>query len=194
MTNVFEGITAVSTAIIMLTLVVLIVLLIVAAVRTRAAGRKFELALQRIYEDLQPVIARSKTITDDVSAVTRSIRQDVADVSETVTSANDKVRAALAATEARLAEFNALLNVVQDEAEDLFVSTASAVRGVGRGAASFRRRGGTELASHEERDGADGTDADRDEEEDADDSRADRGSDEAPAPRVRSRARRPHAS
>ena len=46
-------------------------------------------------------------------------------------------------------EFNALLAVVQEEAEDLFVSTASTVRGVRRGAAAFRDRGGMDLASDE---------------------------------------------
>ena len=37
-------------------------------------------------------------------------------------------------------EFNALLAVVQQEAEQLFVSTASTVRGVREGAAAFRDR------------------------------------------------------
>lgn len=187
-TNVFEQITAVSTAIIMLALVVLIVLLIIAAVRTRKAGQRFERALQQIHSDLQPVIARSITISQDIASVTTSIRENVTAVTETVDAANDKVRAALDATETRLAEFNALLDVVQDEAQDLFVSTAAAVRGVGRGAAAMtRRRGGTDLASQEAEDAL--------VEGDKGDDHNDRGPDaEGPAPRIRPRARRPRAS
>ena len=187
MTNVFEEITAISTAIITLALVVLIVLLIVAAVRTRKAGQRFERALQQIYDDLQPVIARSMTISQDLASVTTSIRENVTAVSETVDAANDKVRAALDATETRLAEFNALLDVVQDEAQDLFVSTAAAVRGVGRGAAAMTRRRGTDLASDEAEDAlAEG---------DEGDDHNDRGPDaEGPAPRIKPRARRPRAS
>lgn len=186
-TNVFEEITAVSTAIIMLALVALIVLLIVAAVRTRKAGQSFERALQRVYDDLQPVIARSKTISADFFSMTTSIRENVTAVTETVEAANEKVRDALAATETRLAEFNALLDVVQNEAQDLFVSTAAAVRGVGRGAAAMTRRRGTDLASDEAEDAL----AD----DDQGDDHNDRGPDaEGPAPRIRPRARRPRAS
>jgi len=186
-TNVFQEITAVSTAIIMLALVVLIVLLIVAAVRTRNAGQRFERALQQVYNDLQPVIARSKAISDDVASMTTSIRENVTAVTETVEAANEKVRDALDATETRLAEFNALLDVVQNEAQDLFVSTAAAVRGVGRGAAAMTRRRGTDLASDEAEDALAA--------DDQSDDHNDRGPDaEGPAPRIRPRARRPRAS
>jgi len=189
-TNVFQEITAVSTAIIMLALVVLIALLILAAVRTRTAGRRFERALQQIYDDLQPVIARSKSISDDLASVTTSIRQNVTAVTDTVEAANDKVRAALDATETRLAEFNALLDVVQDEAQDLFVSTAAAVRGIGRGAAAMTRRRGTDLASDDIEDALV-----EDGEADDHNDRGPGGSDaEGPAPRIRPRARRPRAS
>ena len=51
--------------------------------------------------------------------------------------------------EKRLNELNALMSVVQSEAENLFVSTAASVRGVQTGAASFNRRGGMDLASDE---------------------------------------------
>jgi len=198
MTNVFEQITAISTAIIGVSLVTLIVLLIIGAVRTRAAGKRFEQLLQRTFDDLKPVIERSKAISQDLSAVTTSIRGDVAAVSETVASANEKVRAALTATEERVAEFNALLDVIQDEAEDLFVSTAAAVRGVRGGAASLGRRRGTDLASERpEGDSAarrEAKDEDEDEEED-DDRQIDRGpAAESPTPRIRSGARRPRAS
>ncbi len=195
MTDIFQQITAISTAVIGVSLVVLIVLIVVAAARARSAGKRLEQVLQRTLDDLRPLIERSKVISEDVSAMTHSIRGDVAAVSETVTAANERVRAALAATEERLAEFDALLSVVQNEAEDIFISTAAAVRGVGRGAASLGRRRGTNLASVEAEDAAAGGDA-QDEEEGHRDA-IDEGRDEEvqePAPRIRPRAPRPRAS
>ncbi len=207
MTNVFEQITAISTAIIGVSLVVLIIVLIVAAARARQAGKRLEQLVQRTFDDvkpliqrlqgtfddLQPVIERGKEISRDLSAVTHSIRGDVEAVSDTVASANDKVRSALEATEERLAEFNALLDVVQNEAEDLFVSTAAAVRGLGRGAASLGRRRGTDLAS-DDGDGAAPRGAAEEEEGDDDQDDDHESAAESPAPRIRSRARRPRAS
>jgi hypothetical protein len=193
MNPIFEEITAISTAVIGVSLVVLIVMLVVGAVRTRKAGTRLEQMVQRTLDDLRPLIERGKAISDDVSAMTKSIRGDVAAVSDTVTAANEKVRAALVATEERLAELDAFLNVVQTEAEDLFVSTASAVRGVRGGAASLRRHRGTDLASAEAE--GDAVDSDAQDEEVGDDDQIDRGSAaESPAPRIRSRARRPRAS
>jgi hypothetical protein len=72
----------------------------------------------------------------------------------------------VALTEQRLNEFNALLAVVQDEAESMFVATASTVRGVRTGAAALHHEEDEEgarrapLASTEELD--DGYDDDPD--------------------------------
>jgi uncharacterized protein YoxC len=192
MTNVFEEITAISTAIIGVALVGLIVLLLMVVGRARAAGKRLEQLIQRTMDDLQPVIARGKEISANLSAVTNSIRGDVEAVSDTVASANESVRAALAATEERLGEFNALLNVVQDEAENLFVSTAAAVRGVRGGAASLSRRRGTDLASVEHE--GDAAHGDADEEETEDDQVDEGPATESPAPRIRPRPRHPRAS
>jgi hypothetical protein len=86
-------------------------------------------------------------IAENVAYVTSAIRGDVDRINATVASANERIQQAVAVTEHRLADFNALLHVVQEEAEDLFITTASTVRGVRAGAASFRSPGGPELAS-----------------------------------------------
>ena len=68
--------------------------------------------------------------------------------------------------EQRLNEFNALLEVVQQEAESMFVATASTVRGVRTGAAALHHEDETDdaddasgLASEEFHDGYDDPDA-----------------------------------
>jgi hypothetical protein len=90
-----------------------------------------------------------KHISDDVRGMTASVRNDVEQVNETVGEITKRVQRALVASEERLGEFNALLDVAQDEAERLFISTASTVRGIRRGADAFRGRSGTDLASDE---------------------------------------------
>jgi hypothetical protein len=211
MPNIFEEITAISSAIIGASLVALIVFLLVAAARARTAGKRFEEKLQQAVDDLKPLLAdlrpliydlrplveRGKAVSEDVAAMTRSIRGSVTTTSETVMAVNERALTALAAAEERLAEFDALLAVVQSEAEDIFVSTASAVRGVRGGAASLRgaRRRGTNLASMQAEDDSAGGDATAGSEEESDDHAIDEGRGEgSPAPRVRPRAPRPRAS
>src|SRR5206468_11349183 len=69
--------------------------------------------------------------------ITSSIREEVDQVNATIASANRRVQQAVEAVEKRIGEFNALLQVAQEEAEQAFVSTAAAVRGVRTGAATF---------------------------------------------------------
>src|SRR5262252_3354123 len=205
MTNAFEQITAISTAIIGVSLVTLIVFLIIAANRARTAGKHLEETVQRTVEDLKqdlkpllgdlrpllydlrPLVERGKDISEDVAGITRSIRGNVEAVSETVMAANERALTALAAAEERLAELDALIAVVQSEAENIFVSAASAVYGVKGGAASLRRhRRGTNLASVEaEDDAANDEGSDKEEGDDGIDERPEK---ESPAPRIRPRA------
>ena len=76
----------------------------------------------------------ASVIADNPNYGTTSLRAAVQQVNQTVTSANQRVLQAVRITERRLNEFNALLGVVQEEAEQAFVTTAAAVRGVRTGA------------------------------------------------------------
>ena len=144
-----EQITAVASAIITLTLLVLSAVAIPALWRFRRTYRKVDHLLERIYSDITPIMHNAHVITDNVNFITTSIRADVEKVNATIDAANARVQQAVAVSERRLNEFNALLAVVQEEAEHLFLSTASTVRGVREGAAAFGGRGGMDLASDE---------------------------------------------
>ena len=146
--GVFEQITTIASAIITLALLVLVVVAVPVAWHFRKVYRKVSHLLDRMQGDITPIMHHLSVITDNVNFVTTSIRTDVQKVNATIVAANERVQHAVALTEERLNEFNALLAVVQDEAEQVFVSTASAVRGVRGGAAAFRRRG-MDLASDE---------------------------------------------
>jgi uncharacterized protein YoxC len=153
--------------------------------------------IDRLHGDLTPLLRHATSIADNVNFVTTAIRTDVQRVTDTIDIANDRVQHALLTAEQRLNEFNALLEVVQGEAEGAFVSAASTVRGVRRGAASFGARGGTDLASDEldAADLADDSELDDDdleiqEEDDGDDRNSESTAQALPAaPRLRPRTR-----
>jgi methyl-accepting chemotaxis protein len=147
--GVLDQILTFSTAFIMLCLVAMVVMLVIAAMKMRGVAQKTTQALNKVYADLGPIIKTAGAIAENVNAMSASIRRDVDKVSNTVTAANDQVRQTIAMTEKRINELNALLSVVQSEAERLFISTASTVRGVQSGAATFGRRGGMDFASDE---------------------------------------------
>lgn len=147
--GVLGEIQAVSTAIIMLVMVLMVVAIVLVALQVRRAQQKVVAALERLYSDAKPLVQRASSIADNVNAISAVIRRDVDRIGATIADADERVRSAVAATEARLHELSALVSVAQEEAEDLFVSTASTVRGVRTGAATFSRRDGPDLASDE---------------------------------------------
>src|SRR5262249_20897778 len=144
MMNLMAQINAVATAIIAIVLCVFLVGALVALWQLRKAYQRINGLLDRVYGDLTPIIRNTATISDNVVQVTNTIRGDIRNVSTTIETVNKTVRDALASTEQRLQDFNALLAVAQEEAEQLFLSTASTVRGVQRSAEALRDTDGTD--------------------------------------------------
>jgi len=189
MTNLMAQITAVATAIIAIALSILLVVALPALWQLRNAYRRLNGVLDRVYGDLTPIIRNVATISDNVVEFTTSIHADIRAVSATIESVNAKVRDALEATERHVQDFNALIDVAQDEAEQLFVSTASTVRGVQRGAEALGESSGTDLASDELDAATPADDFGIQEEGDGDDNSAQSAAEARPtAPRVRPRA------
>jgi uncharacterized protein YoxC len=190
--GVLEKITAIASTVLTLTMLTLTIVAVPALLRFRKTYRKVDHLLDQIYGDIQPIAHGARDITDNINFITTTIRNDVDKVNATIDAANERVQKAVAQTENRVKEFNALLAVVQEEAEHLFLSTASTVRGVQRGAEAFRHRDGMDLASEErdERDAADAADDLAIQEEDyGHDSNAQSTAEALPAaPRVRPRA------
>jgi len=192
----FEIATGVASGVLTLTILGLAVVLGPAAWSFWRSFRKVRELLDRVYADVTPLTRHASSIADNLDYITTSIRNDVQQVNATIASANRRLNQALALTESRLNEFNALLQVVQQEAEQAFVSTAAAVRGVRTGAASL---GGLDddASSEAEREGGDddGDDDESDEDplgehEERDErlGNAERGG--AARPRLRSRRQR----
>jgi hypothetical protein len=133
---------AVAVVVIALAQVTLTVVVLAIALRLRSLDEQTSRLMVRAEGDLLPLVRRIDAIAEDAKEVTAAVRVNVDRVSATVAAADDRVRDALALTEERLDDFNALLRVVQEEAEEIFVSTAATVRGVRQGVAAFRDRGG----------------------------------------------------
>jgi uncharacterized protein YoxC len=188
--SIVDAVGLIATSIIAIALAALAIIAIPLALHSRQVYRRLSQLIDRAQEEFAPIKRNINDITDNVNFITTSVRADVTKLSETLTAANERVEAAVGATEQRISEFNALLAVVQDEAEQLFVSTASTVRGVRTGAAAFRDPDGLDLA-FDERDAADLADRDEiQEERDGDNRGTESTTPAAPAaPRVRPRQR-----
>jgi uncharacterized protein YoxC len=162
----FEKATAIASGLMTVALLVLTVALVPAAWNFRKSYAKISDLLDRVYGDVNPLMRHASAIADNVNYITTSVRTDVQQVNATIASANLRLQQAIALTEQRLGEFNALMAVVQEEAESMFVATASTVRGVRTGAAALHNDDegdGVLDASHpmseEEHDGYDDPDA-----------------------------------
>ena len=129
----FQKITTYASGLASVALLVLAVALVPAAWNFRKSYGKISDMMDRIYGDINPIMRHASAIADNVNYITTSVRVDVQKVSQTVASANQRLMASVELAEDRIKELNALLAVVQEEAESAFVSTASTIRGVRTG-------------------------------------------------------------
>ena len=136
--DLFNWLSGIASILISLALLALCVGLIPAAWNFRKSYGKVNDLLKQIYGDVNPIMRHASTIADNVNYVTTSIRVDIQQVNQTIATANERLQEAMRLTERRVQEFNALLDVVQREAETTFVATAATLRGVREGAATFR--------------------------------------------------------
>lgn len=119
------------------TIVIAIAVIVIGVVAIYGA-LKVRGMIRRIRGDFDPAIRNLTAASEQAKAISATLRRNVDELSGTVSQTSDKVRRAAEAAEARLGELNALMGVVQREAEDIFVRTASAVRGVQKGAGALR--------------------------------------------------------
>lgn len=162
----WDKITSVASGVMTITVIILTIALVPAAWNFRKSYKKVSDMLDKIYGDINPLTRHASAIADNVDYISTAIRVDIQQVSQTVAAVNQRLQQAIGATEDRINQLNALLEVVQEEAESAFVTTASTIRGV---------RTGINQAFDEE-EWSDG---------DYDEARADSG--EKPRPRVRPR-------
>ena len=145
----FGKVTSIAGGVMTLTLLAMAIALVPAAWNFRKTYKKTTALLERIEADVMPLTKHAHSIADNLDYITTAIRADVGMIQDTLKSANRAIQGAVGNTEKKINEFNALLDVVQGEAEGLFVSTAATVRGVKTGASHLVGGAGTEIASVE---------------------------------------------
>ena len=121
-----------------LAILVLTIAVVPAAWNFRKSYKKFNDLLDRVYADVNPITHHAARIAENVDYVSTAIRADVQRASATLGDANERLQEAVRQAERRAQEFEALLSVVQEEAETTFVSAAAAVRGVRTGVGRLR--------------------------------------------------------
>jgi uncharacterized protein YoxC len=96
---------------------------------------------QAVHQNLGPASDRARSISENVQFITQAVRTDVERLNASVKALTARLHQASDHMEERIEEFNALMEVVQGEAEDIFLDTAATVRGVREGARSLGKRG-----------------------------------------------------
>lgn len=127
-------------AVVVLALAVLIfgVALLGLMLEMRRAVRSFHGVGRRALEKADPILESGRGVADNVEFISAVVRSDVERLNETVRTLADRLQLASDHMEERIEEFNALMEVVQDEAEDLFLGTAATARGVTEGVRNLR--------------------------------------------------------
>lgn len=127
--------TSIASIIIALALIAIAIPLIPAAWNSRKLYRRVNALLSRVESDIAPVLHHAHLAIENVNYVTAVVRSDVQKVNHLVSDTTERLEAASRGAERRMREFDALLRVMQEEAEELFVGSASAARGVRSGLA-----------------------------------------------------------
>lgn len=107
---------------------------IAALVMMARTGRAVRRVARSAEKKADPLIDRSRSVAANVEFITATLRTDVEGLHQSVRSLSSRLQQASDHMETRIDEFNALMEVVQGEAEDVFLDTASTARGVRAGA------------------------------------------------------------
>lgn len=132
--------TEVATVIIALALVVAVFILLLIALQIRRLVRKVDPLMDRAKVYVDPVLGNVRDVSDNVNYMSAAVRTDVQQLTELVDTSRKRLNRAAETAEQRIGEFNALLGVMQEEAEQLFIGTAATIRGVQAGTETYRAR------------------------------------------------------
>lgn len=107
--------------------------------RLRRIARQLDRILDRSEGRVEPLLEHVERVADNADYISTALRIDVETIGDTVEQASLSTRRMLDLVEDRVSDLSGFLEVVQEEAEDTFISTASALRML-RGAGRRRRR------------------------------------------------------
>lgn len=129
------------------TIVVTALTALVLMLRTSRSVRRISRQASR---KADPLLERSKSVAANVEFISATLRTDVEGLHRSIRALSNRLKQASDHMETRIEEFNALMQVVQGEAEDVFLDTASTARGVRAGARKLVRPGRADAAEPED--------------------------------------------
>jgi uncharacterized protein YoxC len=100
--------------------------------------REIRTGMNAMTPQVGPLLNRMKVATDDIAGMTGDARRRMDDVLHTVEDLHRGVKRAAAATEDRIRRFDAVLDIVQTEAEELMLDAAATAHGLHEAARSLR--------------------------------------------------------
>ncbi|MGH7576860.1 MAG: hypothetical protein ACREM1_17260 [Longimicrobiales bacterium] len=130
--------TAVAMIIIALFLIGLIIASLILLRSVKRLVRRVERSVDQLTPHAQPLLERVSGVAGDARDVSETVRRQVNDLVHTVEGLNRSLREAGEATETRVRAFAAVLDVVQEEAEQILLDTAATARGLHTTAESLR--------------------------------------------------------
>lgn len=104
-----------------------------------------EAQVQQLAPKAAPLLTAAGKVADDATDVSNAVRGAVQDVLETVDELNQRLRALTADAEDRVRRLGAVLEVVQDEAEDVLLDAAATARGLHATAEALQRRSASSI-------------------------------------------------
>ena len=125
---------AVSSIVVAAGLVILFLLALILVLQMRRLSKTLGSVAKNLERNADPVLDRARSVAENVDFIAASVRSDIQKLNESVGRITDRLNHASDRVEERVEDFNALIEVVQSEAEGIFLDTASTVRGVRAGA------------------------------------------------------------
>lgn len=142
-----DFVTSIATVAIAVILAALLFSVLLMLWNTRRGFGKLRSAVQEAGRGVDPILERGQSIAENVDFISAVVRSDIEKLRETISQLGDRLQDASDQMQRRIEAFNALVEVVQGEAEEVFLDTASTVRGVRAGARELGRPGGARTHS-----------------------------------------------
>ncbi len=111
-----------------------LVALVLLLLTIRAGIERLQTSVERLSEDVRPLIQSANEVVSDARAVVARVRTDVERLTDAAGAVSEQLLHAAEVTAERVDDVNAVLDVLQDELEDVALSTVAKVRGVSVGA------------------------------------------------------------
>jgi uncharacterized protein YoxC len=133
-----ETLADIATIIIAIAIILFALALIGAVLAARRGWKAAESALGKLRVDTAPILEQANAIAGEVRQIAGTARGEAERLGGLVAETSEKVSRITSDAEQRVHDFTALLKVMQEEAEDLFIGTAATLRGVRVGTRALR--------------------------------------------------------